>query len=158
MGNDIIPSAEYSPLAPEDSEIANTYLETMDLQETATRLGIPIHRVSEYISKPVVAKYINEVFMNTGYRNRFKLGALLDKIIEKKLEEMEESMLGSNKDILDIIEVIAKMRKDERDHERKLEEIRSGTGKRQTNIQINNTPPNPYGDFTSKLLDLDDLK
>jgi hypothetical protein len=95
--------------------------------------------------------------MNTGYRNRLKLGNLLDSIIDKKIAEMEESDLGSSKDILDILTLVHKIRKEELELSIKLEEVRSGKVKRQTNIQINNAPNNPYEDFTKKLLDLDDI-
>jgi hypothetical protein len=95
--------------------------------------------------------------MNTGYRNKFKLGKVLDDIIDHKLQELKESETTSSKDIIDILEMVAKIRKDERDHERKMEELRLGSPKRQTNIQIN-TNTNPYSEFTEKLLDLKDLK
>lgn len=153
MSQNIIPSPEYVPLAPEDAEIVNTYLETMDMEITASQLGIEIHQVSSYLQKPAVQRYITEIFLNTGYRNRFKLAKVLDDIVDKKLAELLESETTSSKDILDILEMIMKFRKEERDHERKLLEIQMGTPKKQTNIQINN----PYSEFTTKLLDLKDL-
>jgi hypothetical protein len=158
VNNDLPLSPEYTPLAPEDMVIASTYLETMDMQTTAEQLGIELHKVSEYLNKPVVQKYLTEVFMDSGYRNRFKLGKLLDDIIDKKLEEMKEAEIGSSKDIMEILEMVAKIRKMELDTQIKLEEIRSGKPKRQTNIQINNPINNPYQEFTNKLLDLNDLK
>ena len=158
MNTSVIPSPEYTPMAPEDMEIANTFLETMDINLTASNLKIPLEKVTEYINKQQVQKYITTVFMNTGYRNRLKLGQVLDNIIDKKLQELEESETTSSKDIIDILEMVAKIRKDERDHERKMEELRLGGPKRQTNIQINNAPHNPYSEFTQKLLDLNDLK
>ena len=158
MTTNIAAIPEYTPMAPEDAEIANTYLETMDMQETAKILKISLHKVSEYLSKPAVSKYITEVFMNTGYRNRLKIGELLDRLIDKKLEEMQESDLGSSKDILDIIALVAKIRKEELELSIKLEEAKNGGRvKRQTNIQINNTPNNPYEDFTKRLLDIDEV-
>ena len=145
-------------MSPEDAEIADTYLETMDMTLTAERLGISIHKVTDYLNKPVIQRYLTEVFMNTGYRNRFKLGKLLDDIIDKKLEEMQEAEIGSSQDIMDIIKILAKIRKDELELEIKLAEAKNGVPKRQTNIQINNTKPsNPYSEFTEKLLDLDNI-
>jgi len=157
MSTDLAPIPEYTPLAPEDAEIANTYLETMDINTTAKILKISVHQVSEYLTKPAVSKYITEVFMNTGYRNRLKLGNLLDTIIDKKIAEMEESDLGSSKDILDILTLVHKIRKEELELSIKLEEVRNGKVKRQTNIQINNAPSNPYEEFTKRLLDLDEI-
>jgi len=157
MTTDLILPAEYSPLAPEDAEIANTFLETMDVNTTATNLGVTLHKVTEYLNKPAVQRYITEVFMNTGYRSRLKLGKVLDDIVEKKLQEMEEAEIGSSQDIMEILKTIAKIRTDELKLTLQIEEARSGRPKRQTNIQINNTPNNPYSEFTSKLLDLDGL-
>lgn len=157
MTTKIIPSPEYIPLSPEDSEIANTYLKTMDMSETAKILQLDLHQVAEYINKPVVQRYISDVFMNSGYRNRLKLGQLLDDIITKKLAELEEAGITSSKDIMDILQFVAKMRKDELEMELRKEEIRSGKPKRQTNIQINNPGMNPYKEFTEKLMDLDQL-
>ena len=158
MANELAVNPEYVPLAPEDMIIASTYLETMDMNETAARLGVELHKVSEYLNKPVVQKYLTEVFMDSGYRNRFKLGKLLDDIIDKKLQEMEEAEIGSSKDIMEILEMVAKIRKTEMELQIKLEEARNGKPKRQTNIQINNPTVNPYQDFTSKLMDLKDLE
>ena len=157
MSSNLPTTLEYIPLAPEDAEIANTYLETMDITATAIKLNLNLHRVTEYINKPIVQKYITEVFMDTGYRNRLKLGKLLDDIIEKKLEEMSESGLGSSQDIMEILKTVAKIRKDEMELQIKLEDLKSGRPKRQTNIQINNPKGNPYSEFTTKLLDLDEL-
>jgi hypothetical protein len=142
----IIPSPEYRPLAPEALEIANKYIECMDIEKTALALKIDTHLVAEYVSRPVVRQYINEVFMNTGYRNRFKLGSLLDRIIDKKLEELEEAGLSSNKDILEIIETLLRLRRDEHSI--------SNPSSKQTNIQINNTNNNPYAEFTKYIVDL----
>ena len=142
----IIPSPEYRPLAPEALEIANKNIECMDIEKTALALKIDTHLVAEYVSRPVVRQYINEVFMNTGYRNRFKLGSLLDRIIDKKLEELEEAGLSSNKDILEIIETLLRLRRDEYSI--------SNPSSKQTNIQINNTNNNPYAEFTKYIVDL----
>lgn len=155
MTDKLIPSPEYSPLSPEDSEIANTYLETMDVFKTSEILGISPHKVTEYINKPVVKQYLTEVFLNTGYRNRLKLGKVLDDIVDKKLLELEEAGLTSSKDILEILNTIAKIRQEELKLAIKLEEVRLGKPKRQTNIQINSA--NPYQDFMEKLIDIDQL-
>jgi predicted transcriptional regulator len=117
----------------------------MDIDKTALALNIDTHVVAEYVARPAVKQYISEVFMNTGYRNRFKLGSLLDRLIDKKLEELEEAGLSSNKDIIDIIETLLRFRRDENPS--------SGSGK-QTNIQINNNPNNPYAEFTKYIMDL----
>lgn len=138
MSTNLIASPEFLPISPESLEIANTYMACMDINSTSEQLGLPINTVVEYISKPEVQRYITEVFLNSGYRNRFKLGALLDKIIDKKIAELEEADITSSKDILEILTLAHKMRMEEIAAETKREEARNGKIKRQTNIQVNN--------------------
>lgn len=114
----------------------------MDVSETASQLSIPINQVVSYLGKPEIQRYITEVFMNSGYRNRFKLGALLDKIIDDKLMELSEAGITSSKDIIEILAMVQKFRKEEMDHALKMEELRVGKPKRQTNIQVNNNNEN----------------
>lgn len=136
MSNDLITTPEYLPISPEGLEIANTYLETMDISKTASVMGQPLNIIAEYLGKPEVQRYITEVFLNTGYRNRFKLGAVLDEIIEKKLEELKEADITSSKDILEILALAHKMRMEEIEAMRKLEETRTKKPSRQTNILV----------------------
>lgn len=74
---------------------------------------MPEHKVVEILEKTEVKTYLNSVYLDQGYRNRDRLGKLMDRIIEKKLEEMEESEMGSNKDIAELIAMAHKMRMDE---------------------------------------------
>ncbi len=127
-------------ISPEGFEIAHTYLETQDIETTAVRLGISPVDVSTYLEKAEVRNYISNVYLNAGYRNRFKLGSLMDSIIDKKLEELEEAGIGSSKDILEILTLAHKMRMDELKLAAELE--KASAAKVQTNIQINNN--NPY--------------
>lgn len=158
MANDLLPSPEFSPVSPEIVELVNTYIETMDLQQTAIRMDLPLSEVTQLIQKPECQRYITEIFLNSGYRNRFKLGAALDKIIEKKLQELEEADISSSKDILDILALAHKFRMDEIAALTKLEEVRNGKPKRQTNIQINqNSSDNPLGKLFSKLTDAEEI-
>jgi hypothetical protein len=130
---------EYIPISPESLEIANTYLQCQDINETAAILKIPAEQVAGFLAKTDVKNYITSVYLDSGYRNRFKLGAVLDKIIDKKLLELEEADVGSSKDILDILAMAHKMRMDEMDKEIQLEKARTANPKKQTNIQINSS-------------------
>lgn len=138
------------PVSPEGLEIAKSYLETQDIRTTALRLNIDELQVTQYLEKPEIKNYINDVYLNAGYRNRFKLAELMDSIIERKITELTEADIGSGKDILDILQFAHKMRMDELTQMTKLEAARAGV-KNQTNIQINN----PYnGTNYGKLLDV----
>jgi hypothetical protein len=154
MGTNITPiTPEYIPISPESLEIANTYLQCQDVSETAKLLGLPLDQVAAYLAKPDVKEYVTAVYLDSGYRNRFKLGKILDEVIDKKLIEMQEADIGSSKDILDILAMVHKMRMDELAAITALEKARSAGPKKQTNIQINN----PAGSIFEKLMDNDEL-
>ena len=90
--------------------------------------------------------------MDLGYRNRFKLGETLDLLIEKKMEEAEESEMYSNKDIADLLLLAHKIRMDEIKAQTELEKSRVGRIKSQTNVQINSELPFGQGNY-GKLMD-----
>lgn len=138
------------PISPEGLEIAKVYLETQDISRTATRLGIDQLQVAQYLEKPEVKNYVDQVYLNAGYRNRFRLAEIMDQIVERKLTELNEAEVGSSKDILEILQFAHKMRMDELAAQTKLEAARASQVKSQTNIQINS----PYGDSNyGRLLD-----
>lgn len=138
------------PISPEGLEIAKVYLETQDINITATKLGIDQLQVAQYLEKPEVKNYVDQVYLNAGYRNRFRLAEIMDQIVERKLTELNEAEVGSSKDILEILQFAHKMRMDELAAQTKLEATRASQVKSQTNIQINS----PYGDSNyGRLLD-----
>ena len=138
------------PISPEGLEIAKVYLETQDISRTATKLGIDQLQVAQYLEKPEVKNYVDQVYLNAGYRNRFKLAEIMDQIVERKLTELNEAEVGSSKDILEILQFAHKMRMDELAAQTKLEAARASQVKSQTNIQINS----PFGDSNyGRLLD-----
>lgn len=138
------------PISPEGLEIAKVYLETQDINITATKLGIDQLQVAQYLEKPEVKNYVDQVYLNAGYRNRFRLAEIMDQIVERKLTELNEAEVGSSKDILEILQFAHKMRMDELAAQTKLEATRASQVKSQTNIQINS----PFGDTNyGKLLD-----
>ncbi len=138
------------PISPEGLEIAKTYLETQDIATTAVRLGIDQLQVAQYLEKPEVKNYVDQVYLNAGYRNRFRLAEIMDQIVERKLTELNEAEVGSSKDILEILQFAHKMRMDELAAQTKLEATRASQVKSQTNIQINS----PFGDSNyGRLLD-----
>lgn len=138
------------PISPEGLEIAKVYLETQDINITATKLGIDQLQVAQYLEKPEVKNYVDQVYLNAGYRNRFRLAEIMDQIVERKLTELNEAEVGSSKDILEILQFAHKMRMDELAAQTKLEATRASQVKQQTNIQINS----PYGDSNyGRLLD-----
>lgn len=128
--------AEALAISPESLEVANAYLQTPDIIKVSEDLGISRELVVEILGKREVKSYIDSVFMNLGFNNRFQMRALMDTIIKKKLQMLDEADVSSNKDIIEILALSHKMTIEHMDKEIQLEKIRAP--KVQTNIQINN--------------------
>ena len=142
-------------MSPEGLEVANTYLELGSVSEVCTRLNLDENTVSEYLGKREIKQYIDTVFLDTGYRNRFKISETMDMLIEKKLEESEETEIYTNKDMADLLQMAHKMRIDEIKAQTDLEKAKSQTVKTQVNIQDNSGTPfgqGNYGQLIKKLM------
>ena len=142
-------------MSPEGLEIANAYLEKGSIPAVCSKLGVSENEVSEILNKREIKQYIDTVFLDTGYRNRFKLSSTLDMLIEKKLEESEETEIYTNKDMADLLQMAHKMRIDEIKAQTDLEKAKSQTVKTQVNIQDNSGTPfgqGNYGQLIKKLM------
>lgn len=141
-------------MSPEGLEVANTYLELGSVSEVCTRLNLDENTVSEYLGKREIKQYIDQVYLDTGYRNRFKLASTLDTIIEEKLAEAEESQMYTNKDVADLLQMAHKMRMDEIKAMAEMEKAKTAPIKQQANIQINELPfgQGNYGKLMEKLI------
>jgi hypothetical protein len=100
-------------LAPEQFDVANAYLQYGTVETTAEMLQVPTHVVVKILKEPEIKTYLNSIYLDLGYRNRNKLGALLDKMIDAKIEEAEDSGIYTKKDLLELITLAHKMRMDE---------------------------------------------
>lgn len=152
--------AEALNISPEGLEIANCYLQTPDISEVANQLDITTALVTEILARREVKAYIDQVFYNTGFNNRFKLRSLMDTIIKKKLQDMDEAEVGSTKDISELLALSHKMTMEHMDREIKLESLRAANIKTQTNIQINeSTGGTKYTQLIEKLIanDVEDV-
>ena len=142
-------------ISPEGLEVANAYLELGNIQAVCVRLKLDEGECSEILAKREVKGYIDQVYLDTGYRNRFKLATALDDIIDRKMEEAEESEIYSNKDLADLLQMAHKMRMDEIKAQAELEKAKSQNVKNQINIQNNGEVPfgqGNYGELMKKLL------
>lgn len=144
--------SETLDISPEALEVANTYLQCQDIHKTADDLGISTEIVSQILTKREVRSYVDNVFMNVGYNNRFKIRAAIDAVIKKKFQELEESQMGSTKDIADLLALSHKMSMEEMDRQIKLEALRQSNIKNQTNIQINDAGGTRYSALIQTLL------
>jgi len=130
--------AETVRIAPEALEVANCYLQLNDPRQVAAELDLDVETVTEYLKRREVKAYIDSVFFDSGYNNRFLMRRAMDALIKQKFAELEEAQAGSQKDISELLALSHKMSMDLLDKEIQLEKIRSGTGpQKQVNVQIN---------------------
>jgi len=142
-------------MSPEGLEIANSYLEHGSIPAVASKLRVSQNEVTEALNKREIKQYLDTVFLDTGYRNRFKLSETLDMLIEKKLEESEETQIYTNKDMADLIQMAHKMRMEEIKAQTEMEKAKAQTVKTQVNTQDNSGLPfgqGNYGELIKKLM------
>lgn len=147
--------AEYVQISPEALEVANCYLQCQDIRVVAEELDVAVDLVTDIMNRREVKAYIDHVFLDSGFNNRYKMRRAMDAIIAKKFQEMEEADTGSNKDIVEIMALSHKMTMDILDRQIKLEQIRAekATPKSQVNVQINNEQGGSnYDKLLSKLM------
>lgn len=130
--------AETLQIAPEALEVANAYLQLQDAKRVADELDLAPNLVTEILKRREVRAYIDHVFMDTGFNNKFEMRAAMDALIKQKFQELHESQTGSTKDIAELLQLSHKMSMDLLDREIQLEKIRAGTAPgKQVNVQIN---------------------
>ena len=147
--------AEVLNISPEALEIANSYLQCSDARQVADELGLGIDQVSQVLSRREVKSYINQVYFDLGFNNRFKMRRAMDAVLQRKFREMEEADVGSNKDIAELLALSHKMTMEVLDREIQLEKLRAGESgpKNQVNVQINEGGDGTkYGALIAKLL------
>lgn len=151
MTTDIYNPEQEFGMSPEMVEVVTSYLQTNDTAETAKSLNIPRQKVTYYLNKPEAKRFIDTVFLEQGYLNRSKMQTILDEIIEQKLEEMRESDMSSNKDIIDILAFAWKIRSDTA-----KETVEKAGPTTQTNVQINGPGfgGDNYNHLLNKLLEI----
>lgn len=145
--------AEALQIDPEGLEVANCYLETQSISKTAEALDIGVELVAQVLARREVKSYIDGVFRDVGFNNRFKMRKAMDALIQKKFQELDESDQGSNKDIADLLALSHKMTMEQLDREIQLEKLRNTNIKNQVNVQINdNQGGSNYGALLERLL------
>lgn len=146
--------AEVLALDPEGLEVANCYLQTQSLTKTAEELGVSTELVASQLNRREVKTYIDGVFRDMGFNNRFKMRRAMDTLISKKFQELDEAGVGSSKDIADLLALSHKMTMEQLDREIQLEKVRGSNIKSQVNVQINEGGGggSNYGSLLEKLM------
>jgi len=100
-------------ITPEGFDVANGFLLYGTVEDTAEQMQVPRHEVVRILQTPEVKRYLDGVYLDMGYRNRDRIGAAFDKMIQAKLEEAEETGVYSSKDLAELLMMQHKMRMDE---------------------------------------------
>jgi hypothetical protein len=144
--------AEVLQISPEGLEIANSYLQHQDIQKVSQDLNLPPDIVAQHLSRREIKAYIDNVFMDIGFNNQFKLRSAMDALIQQKFQELDEAGVGSGKDIADLIALSHKITMEQMDKQIQLEKIRHENVKSQVNVQVNEFGNGAYGNLMEKLL------
>jgi predicted HTH domain antitoxin len=147
--------AEVLEISPEALEVANCYLQSQDVGKVSESLDMPPAEVAQILKRQEVKSYINQVFFDLGFNNRFRMRSAMDAVLRRKFQEMEEADVGSNKDIAELLALSHKMSMELLDREIQLEKLRMERAgpKSQVNVQINEGGDGTkYGALISKLL------
>jgi hypothetical protein len=130
--------AETVRISPEALEVANAYLQLNDARAVAQELDLDPEVVTNLLARREVKTYIDSVFFDSGYNNRFLMRRAMDALIKQKFSELEESQTGSTKDIAELLQMSHKMSMDLLDREIQLAKAQQATGpQKQVNVQIN---------------------
>lgn len=132
--------AETVRISPEALEVANAYLQLNDARAVAQELDLDPEIVTNLLARREVKSYIDSVFFDSGYNNRFLMRRAMDALIKQKFQELEESQTGSTKDIAELLQMSHKMSMDLMDREIQLAKAQQATGpQKQVNVQINDS-------------------
>lgn len=137
---------QHIALQPEDLDIANAYLTYGSAKETAEQLQIPEYQIVKILERSEVKEYINGIYLDRGYRNKNKIGQVLDQMIDSKLEEALESGIYTSKDLLELLQFAHKIR---------MDELKQEAGNTGPTVNIANFGQGNYGQLMEKLLSND---
>lgn len=147
--------AEVLQISPESLEIANSYLQSQSVDRVSEELEVSKELVLQTLDRPEVKRYVDQVFLDLGFNNRFKMRRAMDALISKKFEEMDEAGVGSSKDIMELLALSHKMTMEIMDREIALEKLKTKNSniRSQVNVQINDGAGNSnYGNLLEKLM------
>lgn len=139
-------------ISPEGLNVAEAYLTcNQNAQVAAEMLNMPIATFRAFLDKREVKAYLDQVFFESGFRNRDKLFGVMDELIKIKLEELEESGMGTSADILELLKTQHKMKMDEMKMQIEyMKAVAATSPTNQTNIQNNiSIPGSKDGNYMS---------
>ena len=135
-------------LSPEGLKVAEAYIMSGgDIEKTSKELGLPVADLQSELNKREIKEYVDRIYHEAGFRNRFKMARVMDELIAKKLEEMDDTDMGSSKDILDLLQAQHAMKMKELEFEAKVKKELLELERKKDEVQIKNQTNNQYNNY-----------
>jgi hypothetical protein len=149
--------AEVLEISPEALEVANCYLNLQNHTQVAEALSIPETLVKQILMRKEVKAYIDNVFFEVGFNNKFRMREAMDAIIRKKFQDLEEADVGSSKDIIEILALSHKITMEQLQKQIELEKLQQSSIRSQVNVQINEMgDTSKYSQLIKQLVNLEE--
>lgn len=100
---------EAPSLDPAILTVANEYLSGESIDTIAKNHALTMDQVTAIIERKDVRSYVDSVYLSQGYLNRVKRLALINRVVDKKMQEAIESDVYSKKDLLDWMKLLNDM-------------------------------------------------
>lgn len=100
---------EAPALDPAILTVANEYLSGESIDCIAKNHALTMDQVTAIIERKDVRSYVDSVYLSQGYLNRVKRLALINRVVDKKIEEAIDSDVYSKKDLLDWMKLLNDM-------------------------------------------------
>lgn len=81
--------------------IANDHIAGLSIDEISDKYKVTQDRVVAVLDRKEVSKYIDKQFAQQGFVHRMKRMQLINRVIEEKIMEAEDSEVWTKKDLLD---------------------------------------------------------
>jgi len=97
-----------STLKPFDARyimLAEDRLAGMSMPDVAMKYSMSPSEVVETLDLPEVSKYMQQTISELGYNSKVKRAELIERVIEAKIVEAEESQVWSRKDLAELIKL-----------------------------------------------------
>ena len=142
------PTLPTTAISPEGLTVAECYLTYGNVPAVASDLNLTQFEVADILKQREVKAYIDQMYLESGFRNRENIASALDNVIQLKLEEMDESEMGSTKDIADLLALAHKMRMEEIAAMQKV----NASPSVQNNVQIVDSGGMNYNSLLGKIM------
>jgi len=86
-------------------QLAEDRLSGFAMQDLSMKYSMSIPEILEALEIPEIERFIQSTISNLGYNNRSRRAALIERIIDKKIEEAEENDMWSRKDLAELLKL-----------------------------------------------------